>query len=132
MEQLGAEEYWNLFNNKVKSLTEQQQRTIAHEFCLLTDKYQDDLGKDALQLIEKLIAGENTPPECESCLIQLREKLPEEGVSIYSPLIWTLMPNTLAYPTWYAAAIAGLNIADLRMATLPELTALTRKMLDRF
>lgn len=130
MEQVRSEEYWNLFKTRVKSLTEQQQRAIAYKFCLLTEKYQDDLGKEALLLTEKIVAGKATLPECESCLKQLRDKLPQEGVSIYSPLIWALMPDTSSYPTWYAAAIVGSNVVELNMATLPELTALTQKMLD--
>lgn len=132
MEQNDSAQYWEIFHNKVKPLAERQQRVIAYKFCLLIEKDLDELGKGALKLVEQLTSDHISVEKYKSYQAQLQNKLPEENVSPYSPLIWALMPHTDTYPAWYSAAIVGLNIVDLRMATFPELTNLTKEILDSF
>ncbi|ASZ10355.1 hypothetical protein KTO58_23925 [Chitinophaga pendula] len=128
----GSKEYWELFNTKVRPLTEKQQRMITYNFCLLTGNHLDELGKGALQLIKQLTTDHPPSPHYESYQKKLQQKLPNDGMSVYSPLIWALMPGSTSYPVWYAAAIVGLNIAELQLSTLPELTRLTIEILDCF
>ncbi|WP_149696291.1 hypothetical protein [Chitinophaga sp. CF418] len=132
MEQRESNQYWEVFETKVRSLTERQQRIIAYKFCLLAEKDLDDLGKGALRLVEQLTSGHVSLQDCESYREQLQNRLPDEETSAYSPLIWALTPHTAAYPAWYSAAIVGLNIVDLGISTFPELTDLTKGILDNF
>lgn len=132
MEQQESKQYWELFETKVRQLTERQQRIIAYQFCLLVEKDLDDLGKGTLKLVQQLTSDQVLSEECASYREQLQDKLPDEGTSLYSPLIWALMPHTDSYPVWYSAAIVGLNIVDLGVSTFPELTDLTAEILDDF
>lgn len=134
MEQEESEQYWETFNTKVLPLTERQQRIIAYKFCLLVGKDLDHLGKGALKLLEQLTSGQASLQECISYREQLQDKLPDDDTetSLYSPLIWALMPHTDTYPAWYSAAIVGLNIVDLRISTFSELTDLTKEILNNF
>lgn len=132
MEQKESEQYWEIFKTKVQPLAERKQRIIAYKFCLLVEKDLDDLGKGALKLVEQLTTDPISLQECKSYQEQLQNKLPIKNVSPYSPLIWALMPHTDTYPAWYSAAIVGLNIVDLKISTLPELTNLTKEILENF
>lgn len=132
MEQMESNQYWEVFETKVRYLTERQQRIIAYKFCLLAENDLDDLAKRALRLVEQLTSGHVSLQDCESYREQLQNQLPDEGTSVYSPLIWALTPHTDAYPAWYSAAIVGLNIVDLGTSTFPELTDLTKGILDNF
>jgi len=124
------QQYWELFETKVRPLTEKQQRVIAYQFCLLVEKELDDLGKGALQLIQQLTLEHVSLEECASYREQMQDRLPDEGTSLYSPLIWALTPHTASYPVWYSAAIVGVNIVDLGVRTFPGLTELTEKILS--
>ncbi|SFN74702.1 hypothetical protein SAMN05428949_3349 [Chitinophaga sp. YR627] len=124
------QQYWELFETKVRLLTERQQRIIAYQFCLLVETDLDDLGKGALMLVQQLTSDQFLSEECASYREQLQEKLPDEGTSLYSPLIWALMPNTDSYPVWYSTAIVGGNIVDLGVSSFMELTDLTEKILS--
>ena len=135
MEQKDSEQqYWEVFETKVRPLVEKQQRMIAYKFCLLVEKDLDDLGKGALKLLEQLTSDLVSLQECIPYREQLQDKLPDddEDASPYSPLIWALMPHTVSYPAWYSAAIVGLNIVDLRISTFQELTDLTEEILNNF
>ncbi|MCF6401735.1 hypothetical protein L3C95_02550 [Chitinophaga filiformis] len=132
MEQDHEKQYWEVFETKVRPLTERQQRIIAYKFCLLVENDLDDLGKGALKLLEQLTADHVSVQDCESYREQLQNKLPDEGTSPYSPLIWALMPHTDSYPAWYSAAIVGFNIIDLKISTFAELTHLTEEILSTF
>ncbi|WP_148230496.1 hypothetical protein [Chitinophaga pinensis] len=132
MEQQESKQYWEIFEIKVRPLTERQQRTIAYNFCLLIEKDLDDLGKGALKLVQQLTAGDISSEECTAYREQLQHRLPDEGTSPYSPLIWALTPHTASYPAWYSAAIVGLNVIDLGRSTFPELTDLTKEILNSF
>lgn len=132
MEQEGSDQYWEVFNTKVRPLDERKQRIIAYRFCLLAEEDLDDLGEDALKLVEQLSKRHVSPQKCVSCQRSLQRKLPEEGESPYSPLIWALTPHTSSYPAWYSAGIAGLNIVCLKKATFPELTNMVNEILDHF
>lgn len=134
MEQEESEQYWELFNTKVRPLTESQQRVIAYKFCLLAEKDLDDLGKGALNLLEQVTSGHVSLQDCISYREQLQDKLPDDDTetSPYSPLIWALMPHTDSYPAWYSAAIVGLNIVDLKISTFSELTDLTKGIVNDF
>ncbi|PSL35385.1 hypothetical protein [Chitinophaga ginsengisoli] len=132
MEQKESKQYWEIFETKVRPLSERQQRIIAYKFCLLVEKDLDNLGKGVLKLVEQLTSDHVSLQDCTSYREQLQNKLPDEGTSPYSPLIWALTPHTDTYPAWYSAAIAGLNIVDLKISTLPELTDLTKGILNDF
>jgi hypothetical protein len=132
MEQKELAQYWEIFQTEVRSLAERKQRIVAYKFCLLIGKDLDHLGKGALKLVEQLISDHVSLQACKSYQEQLQNKLPNENPSPYSPLIWALMPHTDTYPAWYSAAIVGLNIVDLKIATIPELTTLTREILKNF
>lgn len=134
MEQKESNQYWEVFETKVRPLTERQQRIIAYKFCLLVEKNLDDLGKGALKLVEQLTSDHASLQKCQSYREQLQNKLPDdnEEASPYSPLIWALTPYTDTYPAWYSTAIVGLNIADLNISTSPELTDLTKEILNTF
>jgi len=132
MEQQESNQYWEVFKTKVRPLTERQQRIIAYKFCLLAEKDLDDQGKGALKLVEQLTSDHVSLQDCKSCREQLQNKLPEEGTSPYSPLIWALTPHTDTYPAWYSAAIVGLNIVDLKISTWQKLTDLTEEILNNF
>ena len=101
---------------------------------MLAEKGLDDFGKGALKLIEQLTSDHASLQKCQSYREQLQDKLPDdnEDASPYSPLIWALTPHTDTYPAWYSAAIVGLNIADLNICTLSELTDLTEEILNTF
>lgn len=132
MQQEELDEYWNIFETRVKCLAESDQRKLAYEFSSLVKKNLDSLGLEALSIIEQLSFKKVALKTCEKMQKRLQEKLPEDNsVSPYSVLIWTLQPHTDSYPMWYAAGIAGLNLPDLKIATLPELTKLTEKTLER-
>ncbi len=132
MEQQESKQYWELFETKVRPLTERQQRIIAYQFCLLVEKDLDDLGKGALKLVKQLTSDQVSLQDCESYREQLQDKLPDEGTSPYSPLIWALMPHTDSYPAWYSAAIVGVNIVDLGASDFFELMDLTKGILNDF
>jgi hypothetical protein len=132
MEQDEEKQYWEVFETKVRPLTERQQRIIAYKFCLLVAKDLDDLGTGALKLVEQLTSDHVSSQDCESYRKLLQDKLPDEGTSLYSPLIWALSPNTYTYPAWYSAALVGLNIVDLKISTFPELTDLTKEIVNNF
>ncbi len=128
MEQAELDEYWAVFETLVKPLSEREQRKIAYRYCLLVENDLDDLGKTALKLVEELTTKHVSLRKCESLTKKLQNKL--QGTSPYSVLIWALVPNTDGFPVWYSTGIAGLNIVDLNLATLPELTTLTKETLN--
>lgn len=132
MEQKEVDQYWEVFRTKVQPLAERKQRIIAYKFCLLMEKDLDDLGKNALKVIEQLTSDHVSLQKCKSYQEELQNRLPNEKVSPYSALIWALTPHTNSYPAWYSAAIAGLNIVDLKVATFPELTNLATEILNTF
>jgi len=99
---------------------------------LLVEKDLDDLGKDALKLVEQLTSDHVSLQECKSYQEQLQNKLLNENASPYSPLIWALTPHTDTYHTSYSVAIVGLNIVDFKITTIPELTNLTKEILNNF
>jgi hypothetical protein len=132
MEQQESKQYWELFETKVRPLTERQQRIIAYQFCLLVEKDLDDLGRGALKLVQQLTSEHVSLQECTSYRELLQDKLPDEGTSPYSPLIWALRPHTETYPAWYSAAIVGVNIVDLGVSDFFELTDLTEGILNDF
>ncbi len=130
MDQKESEQYWEIFKTKVQPLAERKQRIIAYRFCLLVEKDLDDLGKGALKLVEQLASGHVPVQTCKAYQELLQNKLPEINASPYSPLIWALTPHTDSYPAWYSAALAGLNIVELEIATLRELTDLVKEILN--
>ncbi|RZK04202.1 MAG: hypothetical protein EOO46_17145 [Flavobacterium sp.] len=131
MQQKELDEYWDVFNTKVKHLSELDQRKVAYEFSLLVKGNLDELGLEALRIIEQLTYKKVALRTCERIQKRLQEKLPGNNtVSPYSVLIWTLQPNTASYPVWYSTGIAGLNLPDLHIATLPELTKLIERTLE--
>jgi hypothetical protein len=49
MQQKELDEYWDVFNTKVKYLSELEQREVAYEFSLLVKGNLDELGLQALK-----------------------------------------------------------------------------------
>jgi len=131
MEQKELDEYWDTLKTTVKPLEEGDQRKISYTFCLMVEKELDDIGKRALQLVEKLTLNQGTLQKSKLLQKKLQDKLPKDEASVYSPLIWALEPHTNSYPVWYSAGIAGLNLVDLKVATLPELTKLTKAVVSK-
>jgi hypothetical protein len=130
LEQEQLDEYWGLMKSGVKPLDEKKQRKVVYMYCMLVKEGLDELGKDALKLVEQITIKHVSLKKCEAIQKKLQNRLSEEGDSPYSVLIWALQPNSNSYPTWYSAGIAGLNIVDLKIVTLPALTRLTKEALE--
>src|SRR5687767_10755843 len=117
MKQDELDEYWKVFKTRVKDLSELDQRKVAYKLSLLVKLHLDDLGLEALNIVEQLTYKKVSLKTCETVQRKLQEKVPENSVSPYSVLIWTLQPHTDSYPVWYSTGVAGLNLPDLKIAT---------------
>jgi hypothetical protein len=124
-------EFWDLINNEVKLLPEVDQRKISFEICNLVKDDLDDLGLEALQLVERLAMAEVPIRLRESYQKKLRKKLPPNKTHPYSVLLWALQISSASYPPWYAAGIAGSNVVDLRNGSYKQLIALVKKIIRK-
>lgn len=125
-------EFWDLIDNEVKLLPEVDQRKISFEFCTLVKDDLDDLGLEALQLVERLAVGRVPLRIRESYQKKLRKNLPSNGgAHPYSVVLWAVEINSASYPAWYAAGIAGSNVVDVRKGSYKQLITLVKKIIRK-
>jgi hypothetical protein len=125
-------EFWDLIDTEVKLLPEVDQRKISFVFCTLVKDDLDDLGLEALQLVERLAVGRVPLRIRESYQKKLRKNLPSNGgAHPYSVLLWALESNSASYPAWYATGIAGSNVVDVRKGSYKQLITLVKKIIRK-
>jgi hypothetical protein len=128
MTQNELDNYWKVFNNEVKSAIVPVQRRVSLQFCELVKDLLDSEGLRALHIIREMIYGKVTERRRNIWQKKMTVKISRKKPSPYSVLAWALESDNPSYPPYYAAGIAGLNIVDLKIASLSELRALAREV----
>lgn len=113
--------FFDFLETKVSLLSEFNQRKVIYQLCLMIKNDLDEFGLEALELIEFLTYKKYPILKSEAILKRLRKKMPDEGLSPYSVLIWALTPQSDSFPVWYSAQIIGINIFELKIKTYREM-----------
>lgn len=124
--------FFDFLETKVSLLSEFNQRKVIYQLCLLIENDLEKLGLEALELIEFLTRHKYPILKSEAILKRLRKKMPDEGLSPFSVLIWAFTPQSDSFPVWYSAQIIGINIFDLKIKTYREMYDLLKIYLINF